>query len=683
MKKLTFLIMALVANTLIGAPMLAPDPNLLVEKLDNGLTIAVYRNAEPPKRVSMRLLVTRGSAFETERERGIAHFIEHMAFNGTKHFPAGEMVEYFQRLGMAFGADTNAHTGFRETVYKLDMPEVSQKLVDDGLMLLRDYADSILFEQSAIDRERGVILAEKDSRDNQDYRKAVKEIGHYFKGSIYPDRMPIGEKDVIKNVNKADFQKFYRATYRPENIVLVIVGDVDAKEIASTAKKYFGDMKPSPEEPPREANMGNLETSDFEFDFGADSMPVDAVYDSTSNTPKSYASLSVAKELKNMPDSLEKRVEDYRIRALSNAISARYLRVADKPASKISQGSAGSFEFDSFCRVFIFNSEAPVTKFADALEENFRQLMSIHNITNAEIENAKKKIFDSIESEIKAKQTRKNQALANEITSAFSEGSVFTSPETDLEIAKYALKDFGAADAVKLLKSLFDGAKIKVFVSDTEAEMPAGELGKIAAAAFEKARKSTYDAEMFATESLIFTDFKTAGKISESRELPDLGITQMRFENGVRVNLKQTDFSKDEIMVKISFGNGIFDIPADRPEYFAALYALVLGGTKYQDASSVNAAKFLLKMDINVGMDGNSFVMTGASTKKDFSQMVRLAATMFADPGFREDGEESLMKYGQGFYLDYETSPMSRIKFLPGRAYSLSRGAHTGNIEKF
>lgn len=683
MKKLTFLIMALVANTLIGAPMLAPDPNLLVEKLDNGLTIAVYRNAEPPKRVSMRLLVTRGSAFETERERGIAHFIEHMAFNGTKHFPAGEMVEYFQRLGMAFGADTNAHTGFRETVYKLDMPEVSQKLVDDGLMLLRDYADSILFEQSAIDRERGVILAEKDSRDNQDYRKAVKEIGHYFKGSIYPNRMPIGEKDVIKNVNKADFQKFYRATYRPENIVLVIVGDVDAKEIASTAKKYFGDMKPSPEEPPREANMGNLETSDFEFDFGADSMPVDAVYDSTSNTPKSYASLSVAKELKNMPDSLEKRVEDYRIRALSNAISARYLRVADKPASKISQGSAGSFEFDSFCRVFIFNSEAPVTKFADALEENFRQLMSIHNITNAEIENAKKKIFDSIESEIKAKQTRKNQALANEITSAFSEGSVFTSPETDLEIAKYALKDFGAADAVKLLKSLFDGAKIKVFVSDTEAEMPAGELGKIAAAAFEKARKSTYDAEMFATESLIFTDFKTAGKISESRELPDLGITQMRFENGVRVNLKQTDFSKDEIMVKISFGNGIFDIPADRPEYFAALYALVLGGTKYQDASSVNAAKFLLKMDINVGMDGNSFVMTGASTKKDFSQMVRLAATMFADPGFREDGEESLMKYGQGFYLDYETSPMSRIKFLPVELIASPVARIPGTLKNF
>ena len=124
-------------------------------------------------------------------------------------------------------------------------------------------------------------------------------------------------------------------------------------------------------------------------------------------------------------------------------------------------------------------------------------------------------------------------------------------------------------------------------------------------------------------------------------------------------------------------------IPADRPEYFAALYALVLGGTKYQDASSVNAAKFLLKMDINVGMDGNSFVMTGASTKKDFSQMVRLAATMFADPGFREDGEESLMKYGQGFYLDYETSPMSRIKFLPVELIASPVARIPGTLKNF
>ena len=216
----------LTAQILSAAPEFKADENLKTQVLPNGMTIAVYKNSEPPNRVSMRLLVKRGSAYELENERGLAHFLEHMAFNGTKHFPAGEMVEYFQRLGMAFGADTNAHTSFIETVYKLDMPEASPKLISDGLMLLRDYSDGMLLQQDAIDRERGVIIAEKDSRDTQDYRKAVKEIAHLFKGSVFPDRMPIGEESVIKTADRDTFEKFYRSDYRPENTVLIIVGDI-------------------------------------------------------------------------------------------------------------------------------------------------------------------------------------------------------------------------------------------------------------------------------------------------------------------------------------------------------------------------------------------------------------------------------------------------------------------------
>lgn len=227
-------------------PILERDKNLEVETLPNGMTVAVFKNAEPPNRVSMRLLVKRGSAYETEGERGIAHFVEHMAFNGTKHFPSGDMVEYFQRLGMAFGADTNAHTGFSETVYKIDMPEVSKKLVDDGLTLLRDYCDSVMFEPKSIESERGVIIAEKDSRDTQDYRKAVKEIAHTFKGSIFAERMPIGIEGVINSVKQPDFKKFYAANYRPENTVLVVVGDIDPREIFAAAKRIFADFKANP-----------------------------------------------------------------------------------------------------------------------------------------------------------------------------------------------------------------------------------------------------------------------------------------------------------------------------------------------------------------------------------------------------------------------------------------------------
>ena len=243
MKLKTFLILAMtLTNLAFAEPLLERDGKLAVSTLPNGMTIAVFKNSEPPNRVSMRLLVKRGSAFETEDERGIAHFIEHMAFNGTKHFPSGDMVEYFQRLGMAFGADTNAHTGFSETVYKIDMPEVSKNLVDDGLLLLRDYCDSIIFAPDAIERERGVIIAEKNSRDTQDYRKAVKEIAHTFKGSLFSERMPIGEEDVVRKVKRPDFQKFYAENYRPENTVLVVVGDVDPDGIIADAKKIFSDF---------------------------------------------------------------------------------------------------------------------------------------------------------------------------------------------------------------------------------------------------------------------------------------------------------------------------------------------------------------------------------------------------------------------------------------------------------
>ena len=167
--------------SLNGAPAMQMDPRILYEILPNGFSIAVMKNSEPPNRVSMRLLVRRGSSTEKDGQEGIAHFTEHMAFNGTANFPKGEMVEYFQRLGMAFGADTNAHTSFNETVYKIDMPENSPKMIDDGLKLLGDYAGGILFPEDEIERERGVIIAEKKARDNAKYRAFVDFFGNVFR----------------------------------------------------------------------------------------------------------------------------------------------------------------------------------------------------------------------------------------------------------------------------------------------------------------------------------------------------------------------------------------------------------------------------------------------------------------------------------------------------------------------
>lgn len=683
MKNVTILTMALMTSTIFAAPKFVRDPALEVETLPNAMTIAVMKNSEPPQRVSMRLLIKRGSAHENEAERGLAHFLEHMAFNGTKHFPSGSMVEYFQRLGMAFGADTNAHTGFTETVYKLDMPEVSDKLIDDGMLLLRDYCDGMLLEQSAIDKERGVIIAEMKSRDTNEYRKSVKEIGHYFKGSIFADRLPIGLESIVKNASQKDFQNFYRATYRPENAVLVVVGDVDPKHIFASARKFFASFEGDKNATPRADNFGNLETtSEIKSLIDGAKLDADSIYDPIEDSPKSYASIAMSKRIPTQ-DSLEKRVEDIRLQAALNAINARYLRVADTAGSDVTSGSAGSFDFSRFCRTIVFTAESPVTKRAQALAENFRQILGIANISNAELDAAKKKIFQTVESSIQSKSTRNNRDLANEIVSSFSDSTTFTSPEDDMQIAKYALDKFDAADAIALLKREFAGAKIKIFISDSAKEIPQKQLEAEVASAFSEAQKTSRAPSFFAPSQLEFSHFGEAGKIASEKEIKELGIKMYEFENGVRLNVKPTDFRKDEIRVKVSFGNGMLDIPVNKPEYFAALYALTAGGTKFQSAAEISAAQYTRKMNVGASISGNSFEIVAASTRKDFAAAVSLAATMVADAGFRSDGADSLKKFGEAFYRDFRTNPSAKLTFATLKLLNSPVAAIPGKYENF
>ena len=662
---LSFIILQLMPHFTIANELstLEKDPNLVVETLPNGFTVAVYPNSEPPNRVSMRLLVRRGSAFENHDERGLAHFIEHMAFNGTKNFPSGDMVEYFQRLGMAFGADTNAHTSFSETVYKLDMPDVSDKLIDDGIMLLRDYADGILFNSDAIDKERGVIIAEMKSRDTKEYRRSVKEIGHYYKGTIYADRMPIGDEGVIKTADREKFLNFYRANYRPENMALIVVGDVNPESIIAKAGKYFSDMKACDGISGRELAFGALERPAGIFGFNSKKIDFDAEYDAVPNTTSATASIAVSK-LKSGGDSYARRARNIKLAALSNAISTRYARVANDPNSKISGGNGANFTFDNHIDTMIFGAYAPVGKSKDAAAENFRQLLSLENLSDGEIANAKKKVLADIQNEIDGKSTRKNPALADEITATFSDGDIYTSPEFDMQIAKKSLDGFDAAAAKRLLLSLFENSRIKVFLSDADKAPSAAELKKIVNEAYSEALSNKYPAETFASCSLVYSEFPNKIITNLSiKKVEGLGIEQMEFKNGIAANIKTTDFSKDEILMKISFGNGLLDIPKENPEYYAASYAFICGGTKFQSIGEINAAQYSMKFSLSFGIDGNSFYIMGRSTRNDFNNMVRFAATMLSDPGFREDGMEALKKYGQAFYRDFRTNPLSKIRY--------------------
>ena len=203
------------------------DPAIKFGTLPNGMRYAIMKNATPKGEVSIRLRIAAGSLYETEAQRGLAHFVEHMAFRGTTRVPDGELFKTLERLGLRAGADTNARTGELDTVYQFDLPNIDEQTVDTGLMMTREIASEITLNPDAFQAERGPVLSEERLRDGPGMRTYVAHNGFLLKGQLAADRAPIGTVDIIQNAPVSELADFYRAYYRPERTQVIVVGDID------------------------------------------------------------------------------------------------------------------------------------------------------------------------------------------------------------------------------------------------------------------------------------------------------------------------------------------------------------------------------------------------------------------------------------------------------------------------
>jgi zinc protease len=221
------------------------DPKVKIGRLSNGMTYYIRHNSLPEKRVELRLVVNAGSVLEDEDQLGLAHFMEHMNFNGTKRFPKNELVSYLQSIGVEFGADLNAYTGFDETVYILPVPTDKPGLVEKGLEILEDWAHNALLDSNEIEKERGVVIEEWRLSRGADERMMKQTLPVQYRGSKYAERMPIGSKASLDNFSHAALRRFYKDWYRPDLQAIVVVGDIDVKEIEQKIKEVFGDIPAS------------------------------------------------------------------------------------------------------------------------------------------------------------------------------------------------------------------------------------------------------------------------------------------------------------------------------------------------------------------------------------------------------------------------------------------------------
>jgi zinc protease len=631
---------------------LKPDPGAVFGALDNGLRYVILPNAEPPKRVSLRLHLQAGSLMEEDDQQGLAHFMEHMAFNGTKHYPADEMVEFFQRLGMAFGADTNAHTYFDETVYKLELPENKPELIDKGMLWARDVADGMIIGAQEIEKERGVVLSEKSARDSVAFRTMIEGFKFGLPESLIPNRLPIGTEKVLKTAPRQRFLDFYKRWYVPSRMVVIVTGDVKPDEVKKSINEHFASFK-APSIIAPDPSLGKVTTG--------------TGLQAKLHTEKEGAQVTIdvdtARPTRNLPDNLATRRERV-IRNLADAmLNRRFEILAKKPESPFLAAQASNQDWLHFVESSGLQITAKPENWDKALaagEQELRRAV-LHGFTKSELTEAVANLMTAVENAASTAATRKSRELADAISSGISAGQVFVHPSDALARAKEELPKITVEQCHEALKKDWSTEDIRIFIGGN---LTLEDAAKKIIAVWKKSRETKVEAKAEEADAAwAYTSFGEPGKVSAQKEVEDLKITQVQFENGVRLNIKATDFKKDTIEYNASFGEGRLTAPKDKPglPMFAQMNFEMggLGKHSIDDLQRVLAGKLV---DINFGIGDESFTFAGKTNRKNIRLQFQLLAAFLSDPGWREDGLARLRMAMPMIYQQVDHTPEGVMK---------------------
>lgn len=623
---------------------LSPDPAFLFKRLPNGFRYALSKNAHPTGRVAMHLVVRAGSLNENDDQLGLAHFLEHLVFDGSTHFKPDEMVTYFQKHGMGFGPDANAQTGFDETVYQLVLPSGDQADLDGGLLVLGDIAMGALLLPSEIDRERGVVLAEMRRRDSADYRTYVKTLAFLYPGTRAVQRLPIGTEESLKQADQARIKAFYDTWYRPDNMILVVVGDMDPAAAEASIVKAFGAFKPRTPAAPR-PDPGRFERQGLSVFFHHEP-----------EAGKTRVSIDLARTIDPEPDTRSFRrreaLEDMAVDALSHRLDA----LLQKPDTPLSSAAARHYRFLHRFDTLQVTGACDGEKWSAVLpllENTLRQAL-IYGFDKAELTRVKQEYLASLDSAVKQAATRDSEALADQLIVFLNLRRVFQSPSQEQEVLGPMVRDATLAEVNEALRRLWAPAQRQLLVTGNADIGGSGQSAeKTIRAAYEQSVKIAV-AEPVQLKAATFPylpEPKAEGRILSRRTVEDLGIVIVDFENGVRLNLKATKFKADEVLAQLSFGRG----RRDEPENTAGLALLAervltqsgLGGLNREELDRALSGK---NTTVQYAVREDRCLLDGDSVSGEIPLLFQLFYAYVLDPGFREEALNlSLSRYEQSY----------------------------------
>jgi len=610
------------------------DERVLYGVMPNGMRYVIMRNTEPKDQVSMRLHVAAGSLNEVENQRGIAHYLEHMVFNGSKHFPdAKKLIPEMQRLGIGFGSHANAYTSFDETVYMLDLPNKKAETMDFAFKLMHDFADGAHLTKEEIDEERGIILAEKTSRDSVQMRLMEQMFVQLMPESRLAKRFPIGTEEVIKKSQRDVFVKFYEDFYTPENMTFVYVGDIDVATAEQRIHDMFGGIKPATNKNAQKASVGKLPSGGgFKT----------AVFADKEVAQTEIGLLQINKNVQK-PDNVKSRIEKLPLSVASAIVARRFDRIAKQEGSPIVSGKAGRqvlFKELELGSIDVTAADNQWEKALPVLEQELRRAVQ-HGFTQGELDEVKANILNSYEQAVKSAPSRKSKSLASALAQQVHNDTVFSTPETNLKIVKAALEQLTAENCHKAFAKFWDNDD--VFLTLTTQKASAKDETKLKELFDASKKNEVKPPKVKKSAAFAYTDFGPAGKVSKKSHHEKLDFTQLTFENGIRVNLKKTDFKKNSISMVARVGSGKLTQPKALPGIDMLAGAVMnAGGLGKHSADDLRRNLAGKNVGVSFGIEDDAFTLSGATTPEDLELQLQLLCANLTDPGFRPEAERMM-----------------------------------------
>jgi len=606
-----------------------PDPDVRFGQLTNGMRYALMHNATPAHETSIRFRIGSGSMVETEEERGLAHFVEHMAFKGSTHIPAGEMMKLLERRGLAFGADTNAFTTYTQTFYQLDLPESDDSSIDLGLMVMRETASELLLDQKAMDSERSVILAEERDRDTPSFEAGQKATAFLMKDQLAPKRSPIGRLDVIRTAPVSRLRAFYNANYRPERATLVVIGDIDVDAVEAKIKARFNDWV-GKGAPPSEPDYGAVKPRGAEAEVIVQpGVPASIAVAWT--RPHDPTPDTRAKERRAIIETLGLTIINHRLGRLSRAETPPYL------GASVGRGD----ELRSIKMATL--SVTPKNddwKSALAAADMIRRQVLQYGVQPDELARAIKEMRERYRGQVVGISTRPTPALAAEMLTTLDTDEVYCGPmENDL-IFEEAVKGLTTDQVHDALRGLFVGQGPLISMVTPK---PLKDAQTSLVSTFQRAEtEPATPAEVFADQTWPYSKFGAPGAVVKTEAIPDLGVAFVYFANGVTLTFKPTHFAKDQVLVAFELPGGRLTLPNDRPTQLWEVSALGVGGMRQislEDAEQLLAGRVY---GFNAQVGDDDFVLSANTRRIDLDTELQILTAFLTDPGWRQSGLERL-----------------------------------------